>query len=123
MVSDGGEGAAGDEVQAWSPGRATERIRQMVRSGTLRLHWTKAVKLKLKEIDLTMGDVLHVLKNGFVHKPGAPSTRPGLFKYCMETPTPNSNNRTVRAVVIPSEQKCVIKVVDVQWVDEPMIKS
>jgi hypothetical protein len=123
MVSDGGEGVVCDEVQAWLPARATDCIRKLARSGSLKLHWTKAVKLKLTEIDLTMGDVMHVLKHGFVHKPGVRSTRPPLFKYCIETPTPNSNNRTVRAVVIPSEDKCVIKVVDVQWVDEPMIKS
>jgi hypothetical protein len=87
------------------------------------LHWTRAAKDKLVEIDLLMGDVLHVLKYGFVYSPGVPSTRVGLFKYQMEAPTPNSNNRTVRVVVIPSEKDHGLKIIDVQWVDDPIVKS
>ena len=118
-MSDGGT----TEIRAWTPAKATERLRAMARSGTLKLHWTGAVKEKLKLIDLSMGDALHVLESGFVHQPSVPASRNGMFKYCMEAPTPNSNNRIVRVVVIPSEQKGVVKIVDVQWVDDPMIRS
>ena len=66
-----------------------------------------------------MGDVLHVLRHGFVYEEGEQSTRKGLFKYKMEGTAPNSNNRRIRAVVIPSPQACEAKIVSVMWVDEP----
>jgi hypothetical protein len=64
-----------------------------------------------------MGDVLHVLKHGFVYDKAQPTTQEGCFKYVMETSTPNSGGRTVRVVLIPSSSNA-IKVVSVMWKDE-----
>jgi len=70
--------------------------------------------------DLILGDVLHVLRPGFVYAEGQPSTRSGFFKYAMECRTPNSGSRTVRVIVIPAPQGCSAKLVTVMWADEPM---
>jgi hypothetical protein len=67
--------------------------------------------------ELVVGDLLHVIKHGFVHEPGEQSTRPGLFKYAMECVTPNSGGRTVRVVLIPSSSGS-IKVITLMWADE-----
>ena len=64
-----------------------------------------------------MGDVLHVLKHGFVHEKGEPATQPGCFKYGMECKTPNSGGRIVRIIVIPSTANGII-FLTVMWADE-----
>lgn len=68
--------------------------------------------------DLIVGDVLYILKNGFVYEDPEPATQPKLFKYKIETRTPNSNNRSVRIVIIPDCNTCWIKIVTVMWADE-----
>lgn len=70
------------------------------------------------ERDLLVSDVLFVLKHGFVYEPPEPSSRPELFRYKVETRTPNSGNRIVRVIAIPDEPRCWIKVVTVMWADE-----
>jgi hypothetical protein len=67
--------------------------------------------------DLLMGDVLHVRKHGFVYEQGERATQAGLFKYQMESITPNSRGRTVRVVVIPS-MSSEVKIVTVMRKDE-----
>lgn len=71
----------------------------------------------MDERGLLMGDVLHVLKHGFVYEKATESTQSGLFKYVVESTTPNSGGRTVAIVVIPSTSNA-IKVVTVMWKDE-----
>jgi Domain of unknown function (DUF4258) len=107
----------------WPPGQATKSIREKARDEALVLLWTEHAKDQMADRDLIMGDVLHVLKNGFVYADAEPSTRPGLFKYAMESKTPNSGNRVVRVIAIPSPQACEVKVVTVMWADEPAQKG
>jgi len=76
----------------------------------------------MAERDLIMGDVIHVLKHGFVLEEGQPSTQTGLFKYRMQCTTPNSGGRLVCVVVIPT-QACAVKIVTVMWVDEDRLRS
>lgn len=64
-----------------------------------------------------MGDILHVLKNGFVYDDAIPASRDGLYKYEMESRTPNSENRAVRVVVIPSPSGPEAKIVTAMWAD------
>jgi hypothetical protein len=104
--------------KALSPGRATEFIRSIARDDP-ELEWTDHSQEQMAERDLLVGDVLYVLKNGFVHEEGQPTTRTGFFRYCMESSTPNSNGRDVRVVVIPSPQRQELKIVTVMWIDEP----
>jgi hypothetical protein len=67
--------------------------------------------------DLIVGDLMHLLKTGFVYEEPEPATRNGFFKYLIEGATPNSEGRTVRACVIPDGHR-EIKVVTVMWRDE-----
>ena len=67
---------------------------------------------------LILSDVLYALKNGFVYEECSSATQPGLWKYRIETRTPNSANRIVGVVVIPDESKIWIKIVTVMWIDK-----
>lgn len=71
------------------------------------------------ERGITTLDVMYVLKNGFVYDPPEPATRAGYYKYKMVNPTPNSNRREVRLVVMPSLQSAQAKIATVMWADEP----
>jgi hypothetical protein len=68
-------------------------------------------------------DVLHVLKNGFVYEAAQPSSRPKFWKYQVQGRTPNSGNREVRGVVIPSVDENHLKVITVMWADEPLAQG
>ena len=74
----------------------------------------------MAERGITTLDVMYVLKNGFVYDPPEPATRVGYYKYKMVNPTPNSNRREVRLVVMPSPQSAQAKIATVMWADEPM---
>jgi hypothetical protein len=74
-------------------------------------------KERLAERGLIMGDLTHLLRNGFVYDAPEESTRKGLYKYRVEGTTPNSEGRTLRAIVIPSNG-CAMKVITIMWRDE-----
>jgi Domain of unknown function (DUF4258) len=105
--------------QPWKYSDATELIREMGKSKNLSLSFTDHCKQRLRERDLTISDVWYVLKNGFVFNEPETATQNGFYKYQIESRTPNSNNRTVRLVIIPDYQdKCWIKLVTIMWADE-----
>lgn len=104
--------------QPWKSAVATRIIRELARAPGLRLTYSRHAKERLLERDLTMGDVLFVLKEGFVHREPEKSTQDGLYKYHPESRSPNSGNRTVRVVVIPDPANTWMKIVTVMWVDE-----
>jgi hypothetical protein len=82
-----------------TPAKATECIRS--KSGDhSEVCWTRHAKDRLRERGLIMGDILHVLKHGFVFGDGESVTQQGFFKYKMECTTPNSGGRTLCVVVI-----------------------
>jgi hypothetical protein len=103
-------------MELLGPAAATRFIREKF-GPSLGLRYTKHARERMQERGLIVSDVLHVIKQGFVYEEGEPSTREGIFRYKMECVTPNSNGRTVRLILIPS-QSCWIKVVTVMWVDE-----
>ena len=72
----------------------------------------------MAERELIMGDLLYVLKNGYVYAPPEQATQPDLWKYCIETGSPNSGNRVVRVVVIPDASRLWAKIITVMWADE-----
>jgi len=112
-----------ERVVPMSPRQATEHIRNCARNDEFDIHWTGHAKVQMKERSLFMGDVLYILKNGFIHEEAVPATRVGSFKFKMECKTPNSNNRAVRVVIIPFSGQCAAKVVSVMWVDESLAGS
>ncbi len=104
--------------QPWSPADATEIIRKLA-DGKGQTAFTRHASERMRERDIIMGDVLYVLKNGFVHDdPVACEKTPGLFKYAIESTAPNSRGRTVRVIVIPDATRGgSIKIVTVMWKD------
>ncbi len=108
--------------QPWSPPEATRRIRELACSDLCRVAWTKHARERLHERNLIAGDVLHVLRNGFVHAAPRPGSRPDLCKYLVEALSPNSEGRTVGVVVIPDPAAWggagCLKIITVMWVDE-----
>lgn len=104
--------------QPWSPADATLCINALGKSLDLTLSLTLHAEDRLAERDLTTGDVLHVLRKGFVLDPHEATTRANLFKYRVQSATPNSENRTVAVVVIPDPNSLQIKIITVMWQDE-----
>ncbi|MBI3703047.1 MAG: DUF4258 domain-containing protein [Rhizobiales bacterium] len=104
--------------QPWKPADAPDEIRRIAKSPTLKLTYREHAIDQIKERDLIVGDVLHALKNGFVYSDAQTTTKSNLFKYLMESKTPNSGNRAIRVVVIPDPSRCWLKVLTVMWVDE-----
>lgn len=104
--------------EPWKPSEATERLRKIGKSEKLTPFYKRHAKEQMRERDLLIGDVLYILKHGFVHDDPEPATQKGYFKYCMECRTPNSGARVVRIVVIPDEKRYHVKIVTVMWVDE-----
>lgn len=103
--------------QPWSPAQATEQIWKIAK-GNLDLIMTKHASDQLAARRLITGDVMYVLKNGYVYENPEPSTREGLYKYRVESSTPNSNSRTLRLVVVPCATEMGLKIVTVMWRDE-----
>lgn len=101
----------------WTPAEATKRINQCAQSLRLNIATTRHAKQQLLERSLIMGDLIHLLKTGFVYEEPEQATRSGFWKYRIEGKTPNSGARTVRAVVIP-DGDCSVKIVTVMWRDE-----
>lgn len=101
----------------WSSGDATKNINACAAEDSLTLSWTVHAKAQMLDRELTMGDVLHVLKRGFVFEAPREATRPGFFRYLIEATTPNSAGRTVGVVTIP-DGRCELKLITVMWRDE-----
>jgi len=107
----------------WNKKDATNEIRNIARSKKLTYSYTKHAKERMLERSLFNGDILYVLRNGFIHLDPIPSTRENYNKYAMECPCPNSRRRAVRVIVIPDKQTCFLKAVSVMWVDEKMTRA
>lgn len=67
--------------------------------------------------ELIMGDLRYLLKRGFVYDSAEPASLEGFFKYAVEGTTPNSEGRTVKAIVVPGLGH-QLKIVTVMWRDE-----
>jgi hypothetical protein len=104
--------------QPWKPGGATTRINDIARNKQCDLALTVHTRERLAQRGLVIGDLLYVLKNGYVYEEPEESTIVGLYKYKIESQSPNSGARFLRAVVVPDEQSCQIKAITIMWRDE-----
>jgi hypothetical protein len=104
--------------EPWSPADATDAIRKIARSEKFQITLKQHARERMVERDLSMGDILFVLKYGFVFATPEPATQPDLWKYAIETRSPNSGNRVVKLIVIPDLRRLWAKVVTVMWADE-----
>lgn len=103
--------------QPWPPAEATERINALARSDDFDTYLTDHARERMEKRDLLSGDILYVLKNGFVYEAAEKATR-GYFKYTIATSTPNSGSREIKVVVIPDEKSKSTKIVTVMWADK-----
>jgi hypothetical protein len=101
----------------WSSGKATQLINACARSDGLNLSWTAHAKAQMRDRDIVMSDLLHVMRLGFVLEEPVAATRSGFFRYLIEATTPNSEGRKVGLVIIP-DGLCELKIVTVMWRDE-----
>ena len=104
--------------QPWSPADATLCINALGKSDELTFNWTDHAEIQMDKRGLIIGDVLHVLKRGFVLDPCNPASRQKFFKYRVQSATPNSGRRSVAVVVIPDVKNHKVKIVTVMWQDE-----
>jgi hypothetical protein len=84
----------------WSPTEATKRINEAAEHDDFELWQPVALGLTMADRGLITGDLIHLLKTGFVYEEPIASTRDGYFKYTVEGTTPNSNGKSLKAVVI-----------------------
>jgi hypothetical protein len=108
--------------EPWTPAQATDRIRSIAR-GQFDISYKIHAKEQLSKRDLIIGDLKFLLQYGFVYESAEPATRSNFWKYQIQSTTPNSNNREVRAVVIPDWKRKGIKVVTVMWADENRVSG
>ncbi len=110
--------------EPWEPSYATDAIREMAQNIQFSIAYKIHAKERLSERGLIASDVLYLLKNGFGLKPATKSEKsPGYYKYQIESLTPNSGGRKLRAVVIPNCKDCKLKIVTIMWVDERATRS
>lgn len=112
------KGSRMHKPQPWSPADATICINALGKSDDLTVSFQDHAEDRLDERDLLFGDVLHVLKFGFVLTDCHQATRPKYYKYRIQSPTPNSGSRSVALIVIPDAKALEVKIVTVMWQDE-----
>ncbi|MDP2409983.1 MAG: DUF4258 domain-containing protein [Pseudolabrys sp.] len=107
-----------DIPEPWNPAQATERIRSIA-AGEFAISYTQHALDQIADRDLIIGDVIYLLKNGFVYERPEKPARTSDWKYQMQCRTPNSGQREVRVVVIPDWRTKALTLVTVMWTDEP----
>lgn len=103
--------------QPWKPSDATDIIREIAQNPSNFIYKTHATK-RMAQRGILVGDVLYVLRNGYVYEMPDPSTREGFYKYKVESKTPNGGTRKVRVVVVPDALNGSLKIITVMFVDE-----
>jgi hypothetical protein len=74
--------------QPWNPADATDEIRRIACRDDLDLILTKHARGQMAERNLYSGDVLFVLKQGFVLEEAEESTRRDFYRYQMQSRSP-----------------------------------
>lgn len=118
MVTSLGELERRHSSQPWSPADATTWLNELASEETLDLAITMHAQDRLGERGLIVGDLLYLLRRGFVYDPPEQAIRAEFWKYVVEGSTPNSESRTVRTVAIPDCVRKQIKIVTIMWKDE-----
>ena len=101
-----------------SPAKATKDINKLARDPLCNLSKSPHAEDRLEERTILTSDLLYLLKNRFIYELAEASTRIDLWKYKIEGVTPNSNGRTITAIIIPDFKTKHIKIVTCYWKDE-----
>jgi len=104
--------------QPWKPASATQIINEIAGCKTCDFHYTMHAKQRINERGLIVSDILFVLRNGYVYDDPETSTLNGLYKYQVESQSPNSGARFLRVIAVPDKKSCQIKVITIMWRDE-----
>lgn len=104
--------------EPWPPAEATDRFRAMVQDPNFDIGMKLHAEERMVERGIFMPDVLYAIRHGFVYGDAIRAKQPGLYRYTILGPTPNSGGRDIKVVVIPSMHKAWVKIVSVMWADE-----
>lgn len=104
--------------EPWNPTDATINIRSIAKHPALSVAYRTHATRRLVERGIIVSDLLYLLRYGFIFEGAVPATQTGYYKYEIQSVTPNSSGREIRAVVIPNGNSMTIKIVTVMWVDE-----
>ncbi len=105
-------------ARKWNSGDATKYINEIAKHILCDLLYTKHARDRMRERSITTGDIMHVLRYGFVYEEGKfDETTRDYYKYEIEGKTPNSR-RVIRLVVIATRRERKIKIITVMWKDE-----
>ena len=105
-------------AQELSPGKATQQINRLSKKDFFTLSKTTHAEENLTKHEMLSGDLLYLLRNGFIYDAPEQATQPKLWKYIIESATPNSGGRTLCAVIIPDIEKNHIKIETCYWKDK-----
>ena len=109
--------------EPWPPAEATDRFRAMVQDPNFDLGLKLHAEDQMAERGIFMPDVLYAIRHGFVYGDAAPAKQPGLYRYTLKGPTPNSGGRNIKVVLIPSMHKSWAKIITVMWADEVVARG
>ena len=109
--------------EPWAAAEATDRLRSIAANPLFRVSFKIHAFEQMEERDITVPDVLWAMRIGHVYDAPIPATQPGLYRYTTRGPTPNSNGRDIKVVVIPSMHQANAKIITVMWADEPMVRG
>ncbi len=104
-------------AKSLSPARATKEIRELANDPLCNLSKSPHAEDRLEERTILTSDLLCLLRKGFIYELAKASTRKDLWKYKIEGVTPNSNGRTITAIIIPDFKTKHIKIVTCYWKD------
>jgi len=101
-----------------SPSKATREFNKLARDPLCDLSKSPHAEDRLEERTILTSDLLCLLRKGFIYELAEASTQKNLWKYKIEGVTPNSNRRTIIAIIIPDFKTKHIKIVTCYWKDE-----
>ena len=90
-------------AKQWTNAEATQHINTIAKNLYTNLIYTDHAEERMDEREITIGDIMQVLKRGYVLGEIEPATR-GRHKYPIEGLSPNSP-RTIRLIVIAKRPK------------------
>jgi hypothetical protein len=82
--------------EPWLAAEATSRLNRIAADEGFRVSFKLHALDQMAERDITAPDVLWALKIGHVYDAPIAATQPGLYRYTVRGPTPNSNGRDIK---------------------------
>ena len=100
------------------PAEATKKINALAENPFLDLSKSPHAESRMAERNIISGDLLCLMRTGFIYDAAEPASREELWKYKIEGKTPNSESRVIIAIIIPDFKLKHIKIVTCYWKDK-----